>query len=162
MAVLKNVRTGATQRDTSVDLKTFISDNYDLSAPAKTSVNFDTKMARLEKENHVIITRMPKASKHELLGGGRRRYTDVKRVQVICTGHSALNNRYLIEQELEDIINANIRGMQTTYGIDEIEITSFTAFNTFTDQQMDNLEAEAKATARSFAEVIMKYDNYVV
>jgi len=81
MAVLKNVRTGATQRDTSVDLKTFLSANYDLSSPAAASINFDTKMDRLEKENHVIVTRMPKTSKHELLGGGRYRYVDVKRVK---------------------------------------------------------------------------------
>src|SRR3990167_5756709 len=133
MAVLKNVRTGATQSDTSVGLKSFLSDNYTLSAPAKASVNFDTKMDRLEKENHIIVTRMPNTAKHELLGGGRYRYLDVKRVQVICTGHSALNNRYLIEQHLDDIINANIKGMQATYGIDEIQITNFTAINTFTD-----------------------------
>jgi len=162
MAVLKNVRTDATQRDTSIDLKTFLSANYTLSSPAAASINFDTKFERLNKPNHIIVERMPRLIKPEVLGAGRFRYEDVKRIQIICTGQSALNNRYLIEEHLDDIVNANPTGMQATYGIDELLLTNFTTIRVVTEDQLNHVQAIPTETARSFAECHMWYSKYKV
>src|SRR5689334_5519983 len=108
----------------------FISSNWGGGVtPVAAAINFDTKWSRLDKLNHVIVEKMPNQITPQTLGASRSRFTDYYRIQVYCTGFSAINNKYNIEQEIQRIIQGNVTGIQTVNsvatGIDFILMESF-------------------------------------
>lgn len=132
------------------------------SPPVVGLIKFDTKFGSQKGYfNYFIVENMPQAIKPQTLGGARYRYNDVKRVQILCVGPSAKNNKWLMEQHIDSIINANARGMQTTYGMDEIQLTSFTDVVGETDVQITGLMPNKEdQVARSRALVTLIYDKY--
>lgn len=147
--------------DTSIILKNFISDSYTIGQPPKAQVDFDTKFARMDKFNHIIVENMPKMYNKKTLGGNRFAVEDVKRIQVFCSRPSAINDRFLIETHLMDIINANPLGMQSS-GVQQAFITQFSPIITQTDAKTNEGEVETTAFARSYALCTLYYDLTVV
>lgn len=157
MATLKNTITDAAMTDTAIILKNYISAGYIISQPPKTSVNFDTKFARMDKYYHIIVENMPEMHNLFILGSSMFRIEDVKRVQIFASRTSAINDRFLMERHILDIINANPLGMSGS-GIQQAFITQFTPIITQPDQKTTDGEVEVSGIARSFALVTLQYD----
>lgn len=108
-------------------------------------------------ENFVIIENMPKIIKPQILGKGRTRTEDVKRLQIYCVGHSSKNNKWLMERHIDSLINGNPTGLNAD-GIDRMELSEFVEI----EPSADNPKAPGLPTtiARSRALVILTYDQY--
>ena len=152
--------------DPAVGLWTYVkahwTDVTGYSPPVVGLIKFDTKFGSAKGfYNYFIVENMPQDVKPQTLGGARYRYNDVKRVQILCVGTSAKNNKWLMEQHIDSIINGNPTGMQTTYGIDEFLLTSFTDIVGESDVQITGLMPnKADQVARSRALVNLMYDKY--
>ena len=166
--ILKNAQLGtAFTVDTSVGLWTYLKSIWGTSTgyavPDVTKVKFDTKFGEQKGFfNFVIIENMPIQSKPQILGAGRFRYNDVKRIQVMCLGPSAKNNKWLMEQHIESLLNGNITGMQATYGVDEFILTEFSEIFVQPDPNITALMPTKIDMARSRALVTLIYDKYLV
>ena len=161
---LKNSRTDAKMADTSIILMNYLKTQYQIittPVPLYVDINFDTKFARMEKHNQVIIERMPNVVTPQILGGGRFAYQDTKRIQIACSRTGAIDNGYNLERNLDDIINGNPIGMQAN-GVDFALISNFTPIVVRTEQQINEWEAEATETTlyRSFALATLYYNAY--
>jgi len=106
--------------DPQIVLKNYIRQNWGTGnitgLPASDSVGMDTKWGApnmLNKEQAILVEKMPKHIEAQVLGGSRSTYVDSYRVQIYCRGHSARNNKYLMEQEIERIINGDSKAIQT-------------------------------------------------
>lgn len=141
-------------------LKTYISDNYIIGTPAKADTKFDTKFGNLSERNIIIIENIANSTKRMTLGIQRYAYNETKRVQIFCRGSTAKNNKYLIEQHIEDIINANSLGMQS-YGIISVIIESFQDISTEADGDISKGKPRKETIFRSSALVRMYYEKYV-
>src|SRR3990172_13028714 len=132
------------------------------SPPVVSLVKFDTKFGEMKGfYNYFIVENMPQAIKPQTLGGSRYRYNDVKRVQILCVGKSAKNNKWLMEQHIDSILNGNPMGMITTYGIDEVQLTNFTDVIGESYVQITGLmPIKEYQVARSRALVTLLYDKY--
>ena len=160
MAILRVVGLDtAFVKDPAITLKDYIDTNYIISTPAKANVNFDTKFARLDKPNHIIIENMTYKIQDQILGAGRFSFNDIKRLQILCNSRSAKNDKFLMEQHVQEIINANPLGMQSD-GIQWAFITDFTPLPMDTATTINVPEVESTDVARSFALVTMHYDKY--
>lgn len=164
---LLNAQLGAVfPTDPAVALWTYVKAQWTTvtgySPPAVSLIKFDTKFGSQKGfYNYFIVENMPQDVKPQTIGGARYRYNDVKRVQILCVGPSAKNNKWLMEQHIDSIINANPRGMITTYGIDEIQLTSFTDVVGESDTQITGMMPnKADQVARSRALVYLIYDKY--
>jgi len=161
MAILKVSGLGTPfVTDPAISLKNYISTNYIIATPPIAQVNFDTKFSRMDKPNIIVIEKMPKTITAQNLGSTRFRYDDVKRVQIFCTGKSSINNRYLIEEHIEDIINANPLGMQAD-GIKHTFITEFQEISRRVDNDTSKVIVASTDVSRSFATVFLRYEKYV-
>lgn len=165
---LLNAQLSAVQTvDNAVGLWTYIKSIWGTvtgySPPAVGLIKFDTKFGEQKGfYNFIIVENMPQTIKPQILGAGRFRYTDVKRVQIMCLGPSAKNNKWLIEKHLESLANGNITGMQATYGIDQFLLSDFTEIFVQPDPNVTALMPTKIDQARSRALVTMIYDNYLV
>lgn len=134
--------------DPAISLKNYLKDNWatvtGYTPPLATAIRFDTKFGNMSGENFVVIENMPQTIKPQTLGKSRTRTNDVKRIQILCIGHSSINNRWHIEQHIDSLINANPRGMVTD-GIDQIAVDEFVLL----ENSSDNTLAPGETTVRS-------------
>src|SRR6185312_14459764 len=107
------------------------------------SVYFDDKWARADYANNVIIEQLRIEEQDQSLGKARIRYHHYFQVQIFCKGENAINNRFLIEQHIEDIINANPTAERGD-GIDEMYITGWTPVKNWSDDQLTKSMVETK------------------
>lgn len=157
LATLNNVMTGSPMGDTSIILKDYIKLGYIITQPPKTDVNFDTKFARMDKYYHVIVESMPNGLEFQELGGARFRVSDVKRIQIFASRTSAINDKFLMERHILDIINANPLGMQGS-GVQQAFITNFNPIIYQKDAKTDKFEVDITTISRSFALCTLEYE----
>ena len=164
MAVLRNVRTLQGQLDPIKSLLAYIQDNYTLSTPAKDSIHFSITFDDFSKENQLIVEHMNKQASPEVIGKSRVNYTVNVRIQIYCNSSTAANDMFLIQEHLDDLINANPSAMQTDYGINEIHMTDFQPIYFRNEQQINNMEVNEQEEwlQRSWTAVTMKYTKYRV
>lgn len=113
-------------------LRDYLYNNYGLADPAKADVRFDLTFGSTGR-NFVVVENNSRSNKPQILGNGRRKYTDTKRIQVLCKGMTnAQSNLFKIEEELDRIINTNIAGMNS-YGINEVQLSEFVPLSTNPD-----------------------------
>ena len=129
------------------------------SPPAVAKVKFDTKFGSGKGFfNFFIVENMPTLTKPQTIGGARYTYEAVKRVQILCIGPSAKNNKFHMEQHIDSLVNGNPTGMQATYGIDTIQLSNFTELNLEEDTITGMMPNRKDQVARSFATITLKYD----
>jgi hypothetical protein len=164
---LLNARLSAvTPTDHAIALWTILSNNWTTSTgyspPAASTIKFDTKFGAFKgKSNYVIVENMPTMIKSQVLGNTRYQYEDKKRIQILCHGPSAKNNKWLIEKHIDSILNGNPTILQTTYGIDFVSISDFTEIPSETEDMKTNMTPNiTDQTARSFATVTLQYETY--
>jgi len=162
MATWQNTSSGAAlAQDPSITLKNFIETGYTIGTPAKATVYFDTKFARLDKPNAIIVENMPITIRTQTLGSNREEIDNVKRVQVYCNSKSAKNHRWLIEQHILDIINTNKTGMSAN-GIKWAKIETFQEIVMQADGDTNTPQIASTEISRSFAMVRLRYENILV
>ena len=165
--ILKNTRLSAAfTTDPAVALWTYIKSIWGTvtgyAPPAVATVKFDIKFGEQKGFFYfVIVENMPTIIKPLQLGAGTFNYDEIKRVQILAIGPSAKDKRWKMEQHIGSLINADLTGMQTTYGINEVRITEFRELPGETDIEEKGLEPNKQfQVARSYALVSMKYDLY--
>jgi hypothetical protein len=121
-------------------------------------INFDTKVARLDKYFHVIVEKMPYLSKFQSLGDGRYDIKDVKRVQLHTGRKSAINDLFHMEKHIEVLIGANATALSSSDGIKQMFITEFVPITPQTEENYDMTEVKSTDIARSRALVTMQYE----
>jgi len=89
------------------------------SLPLISTVNIDTKWGPSGMHNRILIENFPRIVKYQVIGGVRTRTWDIKRVQVWCDTKNAVQNKWLIEEEIKRIVNGFKLGLQSV-GIDEM------------------------------------------
>ena len=148
-------------QDPSISLKSFLSTNWAVatgySPPIAAAIRFDTKFGNMSGENFVIIENMPQTIKPQILGKGRVRITDVKRLQIYCVGHSSKDNKWKMEKHIESLINGNPQGLNAN-GIDIIDLSEFVEIEAAPDNPKN--PAGTTVIARSRALVSLIYDEY--
>ena len=161
-----NARLGTVQTvDNAVGLWTYLKSIWTTTTgytvPAVADIRFDTKFGEQKgKYNFVIVENMPQTIKPQILGGERDTIHDVKRIQIMCLGPSAKNNKWLMEKHIDSLLNGNKTGMQTTYGIDEMLLSEFVEIPVQPDPNITSLMPTKIDQARSRALITLKYDNY--
>lgn len=152
-------------QDPAISLMKFLKTNWDqpvvFTAVPKANINFDTKWARADFPNSIIIEQMNVKSEDQALGRTRIRYHHYFKIQVFCKGTSALNNRYQIEQHLEDLINANSTAERGD-GFDEFGIEGWQPVQTWTDDEISKVTVTTKNTTESRSKAIVHviYEKY--
>ena len=151
--------------DPSVGLWTYLKSIWGTvtgyTVPDVTKIKFDTKFGEQKGFfNFIIIENMPQTIKPQILGAGRFRTNDVKRLQVMCLGPSCKNVKWNMEKHIESLLNGNITGMQATYGIDEFLLSEFTEIFVQPDPNITALMPTKIDMARSRALVTLIYDEY--
>lgn len=78
----------------------------------------------------------------------------------MCIGTTAKTTKYNMEKHIESLVNGNPTAMQTTYGIDWINLTQFNEIPTSeTDTTLTNLQPNTGfEKARSTALVTFRYE----
>ena len=162
--ILRLAQTSAAfTQDPAISLMNYLKNNWTTvtgyTVPQVTAIRFDTKFGNMSGENFVIIENMPQTIKPQILGKGRTRTLDVKRIQILCIGHSSINNRWNMEQHIDSLINGNPLAL-TTNGIDIVELSDFTVLENTPDNTMD--PAQTTVRSRSKATCTLTYDKYRV
>lgn len=151
--------------DPAVGLWTYIKSIWTTATgytvPAASAIKFDTKFGEMKGfYNYFVVENMPSSIKPQVLGGSRYTVEEVKRIQILCIGKSAKDTKWKMEKHIESLLNGNLLGMQGTYGIKVMNISSF--------QDIPTSETESAITglqpntgfhkARSFAVVRLQYE----
>lgn len=164
---LLNARLDAVQTvDDAVALWTYIKSIWTTTTgyapPAVSLVKFDTKFGDMKGFlNYFIVENMPNSIKPQTIGGSRYRYEEAKRVQIMCIGPSAKNNKWLMEKHIDSLVNGNLTGMQTTYGIDFMQLSEFNEIPGETEANISGLEPTKKyQVSRSSALVTLFHEAY--
>jgi len=163
---LVNSRLGTVIPDSSVSFDTWLTANWTTSTgytvPAASAIKIDRKFGSGKGFfNFIIIEEMPKKIMPQTVGAGRFVNTEVKRIQIMCIGTDAKTTKWNMERHIESIVNGNITGMQTTYGIDWIQLSEFNEIPTSeTDQTLTNLQPNTGfQKARSTALLTMRWES---
>ena len=163
---LLNSRLTAISPDPSISFDTWLTANWSITTgytvPAITAIKVDTKFGSTKGFfNYIIIEEMPKNIKPQILGSGRYTNIEVKRIQILCIGTTAKVTKWNIERHIESLVNGNPTDMQTTYGIDLIQITDFNEIPTAeSDQSITSLQPNTGfQKARSTAQLTMKWES---
>lgn len=163
--ILNSVLGAVFSQDPSITLYTYLSTNWTAvtgyTPPAANLVKFDTKFGAMKGfYNWVIVEKMVDRHKAQTLGQSRFDNEVVRRLQVMCKGPSARNNRYIIEKHIESLLNGNVTGMQAD-GIKTVMISDFQEIPTQSDSDVTRLKPTKDDHVRSFATVVMKYDSEI-
>ena len=163
---LLNSRLGAVIPDPSISFDTWLSANWTTSTgytvPALSAIKVDTKFGSTKGFlNYIIIEEFPKKITPQMVGASRYTNVEVKRIQVMCIGTTAKVTKWNMERHIESLVNGNPTGMQTTYGIDWIQLTDFNEIPTSeTDQTITNLQPNTGfQKARSSALITMRWES---
>lgn len=155
-------------KDPRIVIKEYIEQNWgqgNITVQKLDSIKVDTKFGgdALTKETAIIVEKMPTLIKPSILGGSRSYNTATYRIQIVCRGHSAINNKYATEQELERIVNAKPINIQTVKssatGIDDAWIDDFEEISVDNDAIVSKAMTPAMApvVARSYAIIRLHY-----
>ena len=159
--MLNSQLSGVFTQDPSISLKNFLSTNWTVVTgyvpPIATTIRFDTKFGNMSGENFVVIENMPQTIKPQILGKGRTRTVDTKRLQIYCVGHSSKDNKWKMERHIDSLINGNPTGL-TANGIDIMELGEFVEIEAAPDNPKN--PAGTTVIARSRALVTLTYDEY--
>lgn len=163
---LLNSRLTAITPDPSISFDTWLSANWSTTTgytvPASSAIKIDTKFGSTKGFfNYIIIEEMPKKISPQTIGSGRYTNVEVKRIQIMCIGTTAKVTKWNMERHIESLVNGNPTGMQTTYGIDWIQLTDFNEIPTSeNDGTMTNLQPNTGfQKARSTAQVTMRWES---
>jgi hypothetical protein len=104
---------------------------------------------------------MPKKITPQIVGASRYVNVEVKRIQILCIGTTAKVTKWNIEKHIESLVNGNPTDMQTTYGIDWMQLTDFNEIPTSeTDGTITNLQPNTGfQKARSTAQITMRWES---
>lgn len=150
--------------DPSIALWTYVKSIWDnatgYTVPVSTAIKFDTKFGEQKGfTNFWIVENMPTFEKSQIIGGTRYEYEDVKRIQILCVGPSAKNKKWNMERHTDSLINANLTGMRTTYGIKTMNLSGWTELNMEENSKQTSMIPQKNfQTARSFATVTLRYE----
>ena len=163
---LLNSRLGAVIPDPSISFDTWLTANWatvtGYTVPAITAIKIDTKFGSTKGFfNYIIIEEMPKKITPQIVGGSRYVNMEVKRIQILCIGTTAKVTKWNMERHIESLVNGNPTGMQTTYGIDWIQLTEFNEIPTSeTDQTITNLQPNTGfQKARSTTLITLRWES---
>ena len=163
---LLNSRLGAVIPDPSISFDTWLTANWatvtGYTVPAITAIKVDTKFGSTKGFfNYIVIEEMPKKITPQTVGSGRYTNVEVKRIQIMCIGTTAKVTKWNMERHIESLVNGNPTGMQTTYGIDWIQLTDFNEINTSeTDETITNMQPNTGfQKARSTAQISMRWES---
>jgi len=152
--------------DPSVALWTYIKSIWGTvtgyTVPAVATVKFDTKFGEQKGFFYfVIVENMPENIKPLQIGAATFMYESVKRLQIFCIGPSAKDKKWKMERHIESLINGDLRGMQTTYGINSVTISQFSELPGEGETNQKN-ESPTKdfQVARSYALVTLRHEAY--
>ena len=163
---LLNSRLNAIIPDPSISFDTWLTANWatvtGYTVPAISAIKIDTKFGSTKGFfNYIIIEEMPKKITPQTVGSGRYVNVEVKRIQVLCIGTTAKITKWNIERHIESLVNGNPTGMQTTYGIDWMQLTDFNEIPTSeTDGVITNLQPNTGfQKARSTAQITLRWES---
>ena|SRR3990167_1814844 len=163
---LLNSRLGAIIPDPSISFDTWLTANWSTvtgyTVPASSAIKIDTKFGSGKGFfNFIIIEEMPKKINPQTIGAGRYTNVEVKRVQIMCIGTTAKVTKWNIEKHIESLVNGNPTDMQTTYGIDWMQLTDFNEIITSeTDDILTNLQPNTGfQKARSSAQLTLRWES---
>ena len=163
---LLNSRLGTVIPDPSISFDTWLTANWatvtGYTVPAISAIKVDTKFGSTKGFfNYIIIEEMPKKIVPQTVGAGRYTNIEVKRIQILCIGTTANVTKWNIEKHIESLVNGNPTGMQTTYGIDWMQLTDFNEIPTSeTDQSITNLQPNTGfQKARSTAQITLRWES---
>ena len=163
---LLNSRLGAVIPDPSISFDIWLTANWatvtGYTVPAITAIKVDTKFGSTKGFfNYIIIEEFPKKTQAQMVGALRYTHTEVKRIQIMCIGTTAKVTKWNMEKHIESLVNGNPTGMQTTYGIDWIQLTEFNEIPTSeTDTTITNLQPNTGfQKARSSALVTLRWES---
>lgn len=151
-------------QDPSLSLIKYIKDNWDTPVPfsvLKSRCYFDNKWGRADLPNEIVVERVMTNDVITALGMQRIRNYDSFVIQLVARGDDAINNLFLMQQHIEDLINGNPTAERVD-GFDEFRITGWQPVKTWSD---DDISASIVDTlnvsmARSKALVTVIYDKY--
>lgn len=160
---LVSAQTGAAfSQDPAITLKDFLEDNWEISDPAASLINFDTKLERFDKYLHCIVENISDPADIADIGASRFTHEDVKRVQLIGYRKNAKDQIWKMKERIEAIINANPTGMQAN-GIEQafiIDYQDLISSPTFDDVKQP--EARMTGEIRSRFLIKLRYDKVKV
>ena len=163
---LLNSRLGAIIPDPSISFDTWLTANWSTitgyTVPAISAIKVDTKFGSTKGFfNYIIIEEMPKKITPQTIGAGRYVNIEVKRIQILCIGTTAKITKWNIEKHIESLVNGNPTGMQTTYGIDWMQLTDFNEIPTSeTDETITNQQPNTGfQKARSTAQITLRWES---
>lgn len=163
---LLNSRLNAIIPDPSVSFDTWLSANWatntGYTVPALSAIKVDTKFGSTKGFfNYIIIEEMPKKITPQTVGANRYTNVEVKRIQIMCIGTTAKVTKWNMERHIESLVNGNPTGMQTTYGIDWIQLTDFNEIPTSEDDgTITNMQPNTGfQKARSTAQITMRWES---
>ena len=163
---LLNSRLNAVIPDPSISFDTWLSANWTTSTgytvPALSAIKVDTKFGSTKGFfNYIIIEEFPKKITPQMVGASRYTNVEVKRIQIMCIGTTAKVTKWNMEKHIESLVNGNPTGMQTTYGLDWIQLTEFNEIPTSeTEQTITNLQPNTGfQKARSSALITLRWES---
>ena len=163
---LLNSRLNAIIPDPSISFDTWLSANWatntGYTVPAISAIKVDTKFGSTKGFfNYIIIEEMPKKITPQTVGANRYTNVEVKRIQIMCIGTTAKVTKWNMERHIESLVNGNPTGMQSTYGIDWIQLTDFNEIPTSeTDDSITNMQPNTGfQKARSTAQITMRWES---
>ena len=163
---LLNSRLNAVIPDPSISFDAWITANWSTvtgyTVPAISAIKVDTKFGSTKGFfNYIIIEEMPKKITPQIVGSGRYTNVEVKRIQIMCIGTTAKVTKWNMERHIESLVNGNPTAMQTTYGIDWIQLTDFNEIPTSeTDETITNMQPNTGfQKARSTAQITMRWES---
>ena len=131
------------------------------TVPAAASVKFDIKFGSTKGFFYfIVIENMPTSIRKQILGASRVAVTETKRLQILSIGTTAEDKHWNMEKHIDSLINGNITGLQTTYGINEVGISEFREIPTDeNDGVITNMQPNTGFhKVRSYALVTMTYE----
>ena len=166
---LVNSRLNAVIPDPSISFDTWLTANWatatGYTVPAISAIKVDTKFGSTKGFfNYIIIEEMPKRVRPQTVGSGRYTTEEVKRIQIMCIGTTAKVTKWNIERHIDSLVNGNPTDMQTTYGIDWMQLSEFNEIPTSeNDNTITNLQPNTGfQKARSSANITMRWESEAV
>lgn len=130
-------------------------------AVLKSRCYFDNKWGRADIPNEIVVERVMLNDEITALGMQRIRNYDQFLIQLVTRGDNAINNLFLMQQHVEDLINGNPTAERGD-GFDEFRITGWQPVKLQSDDDISAsvVDTLAITMARSKALVTVIYDKY--
>ena len=132
---LLNSRLAAITPNTTASFDTWLTSKWSqitgYTVPAASAIKIGTEFGSGKGFfNFILIEEMPKRITPQMVGASRYTSVETKRVQIMCIGTAAKTTKYNMEKHIESLVNGNPTDMQTTYGIDWMQLSEFNEIQT--------------------------------